>query len=44
MLLNCFHCLQKNNKKEVEIGDELRVQCSSFSSKGVPVMSLVEDK
>ncbi|CAO2842131.1 unnamed protein product [Amaranthus hypochondriacus] len=42
--LKGMYRFEKNNKTDVEIGDELRVQCSSFSSKGVPVMSLVEDK
>ncbi|CAH9125235.1 unnamed protein product [Cuscuta epithymum] len=30
-------------KRVFEVGDEVLVKCSSFSSKGVPVMSLVED-
>ncbi|GAB2269457.1 Polyribonucleotide nucleotidyltransferase 2, mitochondrial [Dionaea muscipula] len=32
-----------DGKRDFEIGDELRVVCTSFSSKGVPVMSLVKD-
>lgn len=30
--------------KDFEVGDELRVECSSFSSKGIPVVSLVDDQ
>lgn len=30
--------------KDFEINDELRVECVSFSSKGIPVMSLVDDE
>ena len=37
-------CLQANGKLDFELGDELQVKCSSFSSKGIPVMSLVEDE
>lgn len=42
-----FHCLilfvQNGVKKDFGVGEELRVKCSSFSGKGIPVMSLVED-
>ncbi|KAF9620300.1 hypothetical protein IFM89_011035 [Coptis chinensis] len=34
---------KENGKQDFEIGEELRVQCSSFSVKGVPVVSLLED-
>ncbi|XP_073291974.1 polyribonucleotide nucleotidyltransferase 2, mitochondrial [Primulina huaijiensis] len=30
-------------RKDFEVGEEIRVQCSSFSSKGIPVMSLVQE-
>ncbi|KAK9039560.1 hypothetical protein V6N11_014757 [Hibiscus sabdariffa] len=33
---------EPNGEREFTIGDELRVQCSSFTSKGIPVMSLVD--
>ncbi|KAA8530217.1 hypothetical protein F0562_004926 [Nyssa sinensis] len=33
-----------SGKKDFEVGDELQVKCSSFSSKGIPVVSLVEDE
>ena len=33
----------QNGKTDFEVGDELRVQCSSFSSKGIPVLSLVDE-
>ena len=36
--------VQINDKKDFEVGDELRVECSSFSSKGIPVFSLVDDE
>ncbi|XP_065878351.1 polyribonucleotide nucleotidyltransferase 2, mitochondrial [Euphorbia lathyris] len=34
---------QTNSKREFEVGSELRVECTSFSSKGIPIMSLVDD-
>lgn len=34
---------ETNGKRDFEIGDELLVKCTSFSSKGLPVMSLVDD-
>ncbi|WJX65274.1 polyribonucleotide nucleotidyltransferase [Trifolium repens] len=34
---------KENDKKDFKIGDEMRVVCSSFSSKGIPVMSDVDD-
>lgn len=33
-----------NDKRDFKVGDELHVMCSSFSTKGIPVMSLVEDE
>ncbi|GMI99138.1 hypothetical protein like AT5G14580 [Hibiscus trionum] len=33
---------EPNGEREFTVGDELRVQCSSFTSKGIPVMSLVD--
>ncbi|CAK7328087.1 unnamed protein product [Dovyalis caffra] len=35
---------ETNEKRDFEIGDELLVECISFSSKGVPVLSLVDDE
>ncbi|XP_020228628.1 polyribonucleotide nucleotidyltransferase 2, mitochondrial [Cajanus cajan] len=35
---------EENNKKDFKIGDEMRVVCSSFSSKGIPVLSFVDDE
>ncbi|KAL6960569.1 Polyribonucleotide nucleotidyltransferase 2, mitochondrial [Sarracenia purpurea var. burkii] len=32
-----------SGRRDFEVGDELRVKCSSFTSKGIPVMSMVED-
>lgn len=43
LFLKVLLFLQTNGKDDFEIGDELQVECSSFSSKGIPVMSLVED-
>ncbi|CAI8590875.1 unnamed protein product [Vicia faba] len=34
---------KEDSKKNFNIGEEMRVVCSSFSSKGVPVMSAVDD-
>ncbi|KAH0658282.1 hypothetical protein KY289_027030 [Solanum tuberosum] len=31
-------------KRDFEVGDELRVKCSSFSTKGIPVLSLVKEE
>lgn len=36
--------MQTDGKEDYEVGDELRVECSSFSSKGIPVVSLVDDQ
>ncbi|XP_010940149.1 polyribonucleotide nucleotidyltransferase 2, mitochondrial isoform X1 [Elaeis guineensis] len=33
-----------NGRRDFEVGKELHVQCSSFSSKGIPVFSLLEDE
>ncbi|KOM56483.1 hypothetical protein LR48_Vigan10g237500 [Vigna angularis] len=35
---------EENNSRDFTIGDEMRVVCSGFSNKGIPVMSLVDDK
>ncbi|KAL2335714.1 hypothetical protein Fmac_016927 [Flemingia macrophylla] len=35
---------EENNKKDFKIGDKIRVVCSSFSSKGIPVLSFVDDR
>ncbi|KAJ8566968.1 hypothetical protein K7X08_019176 [Anisodus acutangulus] len=32
---------EPGEKRDFEVGDELRVKCSSFSTKGIPVLSLV---
>ncbi|KAJ4729261.1 Polyribonucleotide nucleotidyltransferase [Melia azedarach] len=34
---------ENDGKKDFEVGDELKVKCSSFTSKGIPVM-LLEDE
>ncbi|XP_031286593.1 polyribonucleotide nucleotidyltransferase 2, mitochondrial isoform X1 [Pistacia vera] len=34
---------QANGKKEFRVGDELLVKCSSFTSKGIPVLSSVDE-
>ncbi|CAJ2665344.1 unnamed protein product [Trifolium pratense] len=34
---------EENGKKDFKIGDEMQVVCSSINSKGVPVMSAVDD-
>ncbi|KAH0667923.1 hypothetical protein KY285_029129 [Solanum tuberosum] len=31
-------------KRDFEVGDELRVKCSCFSTKGIPVLSLVKEE
>ncbi|XP_021725109.1 polyribonucleotide nucleotidyltransferase 2, mitochondrial-like [Chenopodium quinoa] len=35
---------EANDKRDFKVGDELRVQCCSFTGKGVPVMSQVKDE
>ncbi|QCD95261.1 polyribonucleotide nucleotidyltransferase [Vigna unguiculata] len=35
---------EENKSMDFKIGDEIPVVCSSFSSKGIPVLSLVDDK
>ncbi|XVF58029.1 hypothetical protein PTKIN_Ptkin07bG0029500 [Pterospermum kingtungense] len=35
---------EPNGEKDFSVGDELQVQCSSFTTKGVPVMSLVDEE
>jgi len=34
---------QGDEETEFEIGDTLQVKCTSFSSKGIPVMALVDE-
>ncbi|MBA0799653.1 hypothetical protein Gohar_010157 [Gossypium harknessii] len=35
---------EPNGEREFTVGDELLVQCSSFTSKGIPVMSMVDEE
>lgn len=35
---------QANGKEEFKIGDEMLVKCSSFTGKGIPVMSSVNEE
>ncbi|KAK9925332.1 hypothetical protein M0R45_033659 [Rubus argutus] len=42
--LRGMYRFEANGMKDFEINDELRVECVSFSSKGIPVMSLVDDE
>lgn len=39
-----FTDMQTNGKRDFEVGDELQVKCTSFSSKAIPVVSLVDDE
>lgn len=41
--LPCF-AMQTNGRRDFGLGDELRVECSSFSSKGIAIVSLVDDQ
>lgn len=34
--------MQMGRKRDFEVGEEVQVKCSSFSSKGVPVMSMLD--
>ncbi|XP_030953897.1 polyribonucleotide nucleotidyltransferase 2, mitochondrial [Quercus lobata] len=42
--LRGMYRFETDGKEDFEVGDELRVECSSFSSKGIPVVSLVDDQ
>lgn len=42
--LKGMYRFEMNDDKEINVGDELRVQCCSFTAKGVPVMSRVKDE
>ncbi|TKY50450.1 Polyribonucleotide nucleotidyltransferase 2 [Spatholobus suberectus] len=42
--LRGMYRFEENNEKDFKIGDEMRVVCSSFSSKGIPVLSFEDDK
>ncbi|XP_062010169.1 polyribonucleotide nucleotidyltransferase 2, mitochondrial [Rosa rugosa] len=42
--LRGMYRFEANAKKDFDVNDELRVECVSFSSKGIPVMSLVDDE
>ncbi|KAA3455940.1 polyribonucleotide nucleotidyltransferase 2, mitochondrial [Gossypium australe] len=35
---------EPNGEREFTVGDKLLVQCSSFTSKGIPVMSMVDEE
>lgn len=36
--------VQGDGEAEFEIGDALQVKCTSFTTKGIPVMALVDDE
>ncbi|KAL7100665.1 hypothetical protein ACP275_08G009400 [Erythranthe tilingii] len=40
--LRGMYRFENGSKRDFEVGDEMRVKCYSFSTKGVPVMSLVQ--
>ncbi|KAI9078072.1 hypothetical protein K1719_039997 [Acacia pycnantha] len=42
--LRGMYRFEKDGQRDYEIGDKLRVVCSGFSSKGIPVMSSVDDE
>lgn len=35
--------MQEDAKKDFKIGEEMQVVCSSFSSKGIPVLSALDN-
>ncbi|KAL5725184.1 polyribonucleotide nucleotidyltransferase [Ranunculus cassubicifolius] len=39
-----MHRFQENGRKEFEVGEELQLKCSSFSAKGIPILSLTEEE
>ncbi|XP_062151411.1 polyribonucleotide nucleotidyltransferase 2, mitochondrial [Alnus glutinosa] len=42
--LRGMYRFESNGRRDFGLGDELRVECSSFSSKGIAVLSLVDDQ
>ncbi|XP_023531117.1 polyribonucleotide nucleotidyltransferase 2, mitochondrial [Cucurbita pepo subsp. pepo] len=42
--LRGMYKFEGDNRSNFEVGEELHVQCSSFSTKGIPVMSLVDNE
>ncbi|KAL9666281.1 hypothetical protein QQ045_000608 [Rhodiola kirilowii] len=34
---------EENSKKDFNVGEEIRVECSSFSGKGIPVLTVLKD-
>ncbi|KAF5479635.1 hypothetical protein F2P56_000442 [Juglans regia] len=42
--LRAMYRFEINEKRDFVVGEEIRVECSSFSSKGIPVVSLVDDQ
>ncbi|KAJ7974604.1 Polyribonucleotide nucleotidyltransferase [Quillaja saponaria] len=42
--LRGMYRFETDSRKEFEVGEKVQVMCSSFSSKGIPIMSLVEDE
>ncbi|XP_060958858.1 polyribonucleotide nucleotidyltransferase 2, mitochondrial isoform X2 [Cannabis sativa] len=42
--LRGMYRFETNGRKDFEIGEELKVECSSFSTKGIPVLSLLDDE
>ncbi|XP_060192274.1 polyribonucleotide nucleotidyltransferase 2, mitochondrial [Lycium barbarum] len=42
--LRGMYRFESGAKRDFEVGDELRVKCSSFSTKGIPVLSLVKEE
>lgn len=34
--------MQKGERRDFEVGEEVQVKCSSFTVKGIPVMSISE--
>ncbi|XP_038905196.1 polyribonucleotide nucleotidyltransferase 2, mitochondrial [Benincasa hispida] len=42
--VRAMYRFEGDNRSNFKVGDELHVQCSSFSCNGIPVMSLVDNK
>ncbi|GFP98947.1 polyribonucleotide nucleotidyltransferase 2 mitochondrial [Phtheirospermum japonicum] len=40
--IRAMYRFENGSKRDFEIGDEVKVKCASFSSKGIPVMSLLQ--
>ncbi|KAI3665970.1 hypothetical protein L6452_44606 [Arctium lappa] len=41
--VNGMYRFESNGKQDFEVGNEVQAHCTSFNSKGIPVMSIIQD-